>query len=244
MQRTQNFLFLAAITLLSGCGINYTEISQSEFPQGQSQDLKPEIAFNYIRSARVYDEFMTKGIFDALWLSDETRTAFVDLFVRKRGRDEDFHTGLLRRELDENMHYITFYILADVRGQDNTELNDRDAIWTMYLQAPSGETVPPVSIEHIDLSPEIKSFFAWRATQYKTPYEVKFPVTNIMGNEYLDNSGPFKLVLSSVERNVEMIWDEDHPELQDGKKKYVRVITQEYDKSEEEKRRDEDFYWI
>ncbi len=236
-------LSLALLLFLPGCK-SYLDISSREFPQGEANEQKPEIAYNYIRSAKVYDEYMTLGIFDALWLSDETRRAFVDLFSRKRGRDETFKTGLLQRELDENQNHITFYVLADVRGDDNTELNDRDAIWSMYLQAPSGEKVPPQSITHIELSPEIKSFFAWRATNYKEPYEVKFPVTNLAGNAYLDNSGPFKLVLSSVQRNVEMIWGDEHPELSQKKKKYVRVIKQEYDKSEEEKRKDEDFYWI
>ncbi len=234
---------LALLLLLPGCK-SYLDLSSREFPQGEENTQKPEIAYNYIRSVKVYDEFMTLGIFDALWLSDETRTAFVDLFARKRGRDEDFTTALLQRELDENQNHITFYVLADVRGDENTELNDRDAIWSMYLEAPSGEKVPPTSVEQIELSPEIKSFFAWRATNYKTPYEVKFPVTNLVGNAYLDNSGPFKLVLSSVQRNVEMIWGDEHPELTSKKKKYVRVIKQEYDKSEEEKRKDEDFYWI
>lgn len=234
------------ITLLfctSGC-INYTQVSQAEFPQGEEQELRPEIAFHNIRSARVYDEFMTLGIFDALWLSDETRTAFVDLFTRKRGRDERFHDSLLRRELDENSLHVSFFLLADVRGEEHTELDDVDAIWSMYLEAPSGEKVVPASIKKIDVSPEMQSFFSFRFTRYKTPYEVKFPIKNIVGNHYLDNSGPFKLVLASVDRRIEMLWG-DHPEVADDvKKKYVRVRKQKDDPAEAAKRKDEDFYWL
>jgi len=119
----------------SSC-VKYYEVAESEFPQGEEQEDKREVVHNNLRSVAVYDQYQTQALFDALWLSDEVRTTYVDMYCTRRGRLDEGKESLLRRQLEENRHWISFYILTDIRDNQYLGLNEKNALWTVYLEVP------------------------------------------------------------------------------------------------------------
>ena len=107
MKRTTYFpmVSIAALLLLSGCG-RIIDWGKTNFYQGEempsfSQEVKP-----FLRSVTIYDQLETKAWFDLLWLSDEVRTAYAKLHVERMGQSEEKYQAVLRRQLEENSHYI------------------------------------------------------------------------------------------------------------------------------------------
>ena len=88
-------IYVAAVmlVLLPGCG-RLVDWGKNNFYQGDQVDnyrcdIKP-----YIRSVTIYDQFTTRATFDALWLSDEVRLAYVDLHVSRQGKGEERKNAL------------------------------------------------------------------------------------------------------------------------------------------------------
>ena len=221
--------------------IRYNEVLKKEFHSGEESEVDRNVGANNIRSVNFQDQYMTQAIFDALWLSPEARSAYIDLYARTRGKDEQFSRGLLRRQLEENKHWISFYVLADVRGRTHAMLSDEDAIWQMYLILPSGDKVSPVSIKEVELNPEISAFFAQRASHYKVPYLVKFSAKSPSGDPLLSEGDTFKFVFSSIEREAELHFG---PDPKPTEPDFMRVRTRRIDAKRLRKNKDEDFYRV
>jgi len=204
-----NLCVVAVFVLLPGC-VPYHKIGKTEFPQGQSKDPARSILVNNLRSTRVYDQFNTLATFDVLWLSDQTRTYYTELYSTRRGKDAESTDALLRRQLEENKLWISFYVLADVRGDSNNQLlSEKNAAWTMYLKNTAGATVTPILVKEIMLEPEIMLMFGSLLNSFKTAFIVKFPVQDLAGAEYLKEKETFKLVISSVRKSCELEWSTD-----------------------------------
>lgn len=219
------FLLISLMFLVPSC-IKYHKILKKEFNQGQDHNDNREVAHNYIRSATVYDQFETRGIFNALWMADDVRAAYADVYCDKRGRSSEGKDALLKRLLEENKHWITFYMLADIRDRVHSSLSEKTPAWTMYLDVGNGEKIDPVSIKEVELDPEYQFFFGYRFNLSKVAYLVKFPAQDLSGVSYVKQGGKVNLVLSSVSKEVELVWDLSKI------KKGEKLI------------KDEDFYWI
>lgn len=170
-----NACLLVMLVFMTSC-VKYYDLVKSEFPQGKDQPDKREVAAHYKRTATVYDEFQTKAVFNALWLSDELRTAYVDVYCDKRGLSCDEKEEMLKRQLQENKYWVSFYVLADVRSKTNQSLSDENAMWTLHLKLGDYETLIPESIKEVDLDPEYQLFFGATFNLFKTAYLVKFPL--------------------------------------------------------------------
>lgn len=218
------FLAMGALVVLPSC-IPYNKVVKSEFPQGESYDDNREITYHNVRSTTVYDEFTTKGIFHALRLSDQARTAYVDVHCRKRGIIGEGKKAMLNRQLEENKHWISFYVLADIREKTYTSLSEKNSVWTVYLDVGNDINLAPESIKEVDLEPEYQAIFAHRFSLFKTAYLIKFPVTDGAGKHYDGDDVDLKLVVSSPYKKGELAW-----------KQSDSIIT-------EKLRKDEDFYW-
>lgn len=138
------------------------------FYQGESVTRYAKITHHYIRSAKVYDQFTTAASFDALWLSDEVRTAYTNTYALKNGKTEMMRKAYLRRQLEENRHFISFYVLTN-----NILLGESHNRWAVFLEV-DGVTYYPYEIKIIELSPEYQSFFGNRYNRFKTVWLVKF----------------------------------------------------------------------
>lgn len=228
------FLFL----LLAPACIKTYKLAPSESSQGKEHKDNREVVKENVRTARVYDQWETRATFDVLWLSDRAREAYVDSHCLRRGKDEHARDTMLQRQLEENQHWISFYVLADVRDPFHPSLSDTNAAWTMYLDVGGQDKVLPSSIKEVELDPEIVELFGFRFSKpkFKTPYLVKFPAKDVGGSPYVDASKPFKMIISSVNRQCELGW-------QGGQPVFVKTLQKVCSKKGK-LIKDEDYYWL
>ena len=91
-------LSVLGVLLLSGCaGNNIKDWAEETFYQSNAYKDDLTVVKRYLRGIRLYDQFTTLGIFDALWLSDEVRTAYSNIACRMTGKDEEASLTFLRR---------------------------------------------------------------------------------------------------------------------------------------------------
>ncbi len=216
---------LMCMAMLSGC-IKYYDLVESEFPQAEKEPDYRDVAHAYKRSKTVYEEFETKAGFDALWLSDDVRTSYVQMYAKKRGLAADGREELLKRQLEENKHWISFYVLADIRERGAGTLGDSATAWTMFASVDQ-QNIPAESVKECDLDPEYQLLFGASGVNFKTCYLVKFAIESAVSVKLGQQS--FKkiaLTMSSPKRKAVLQWHKEH--LKPNKKTLVS---------------DEDFYW-
>lgn len=228
MRLNIKFLMMIVLVVAPGC-IKYYDLAKSEFPQGEKQPDQREVAQRYRRVARVYDEFETKAIFYGLWLSDEVRKSYVDVYSSKRGLSDEAREEMLKRQLEENKHWISFYVLADVRDKTYTALNDKNAAWTLYADVDGKKIVPDKDgIRVLDyLEPELQLFFGKAVFDlFKTGYLIKFLVDPSLADQLTKGSvKQVKIDIHSTTKNCALVWQKEELESK-------RKVTS-----------DEDFYW-
>ncbi len=156
------------IMVLPGCG-RIIDWGKTNFYQGKelssfTTEVKPSM-----RSVVIYDQLETKAIFDVLWLSDEVRTAYAKLHILREGKSEEKLQSFLRRQLEENNHYITFYLLSTYE----VKLGVPEAQWSLFLML-DGREYYPFEVKEIELPYEYQLFFAERWNRFKVPYIVRF----------------------------------------------------------------------
>jgi len=220
----KNLLMMVIVMTLSSC-VRYDKLVKSEFPQGTSYDDNRDVTYYNVRSVTLYDQFSTKGVFNALRLSDSTRTKYVDVYTRKRGITGESYKAMLNRNLEENKHWISFYVLADIRDKTYVSFSEKNSFWSLYLDLGNGVTIAPESIKEVDVEPEYQAFFSHRFNLFKAAYLVKFPIFDSSGKRYEGDDVEMTLVISSPYKNCELAWKNS-------------------DKEQHKKlRKDEDFYW-
>ncbi len=226
---TLSYLVLVSLLVVLPSCVKYYDFSKEEFPQGKElDDHKKAVAENMKRVA-VYDQFHTDAIFDALWLSDPVRKAYVDINFQKRGKDEQAKQALLARQLEENKHWITFYVLADVRHKTHVSLTDKNSYWSLFLKLSDGQKVMPISVKEVDLEPEYQALFSYRFNGFKRSYAVRFPTSDLSGKQYLNEDNKFELVFSSPKRESFATWQDEENDTSAKKEKVLK---------------DEDYYWL
>ena len=138
-------LFLVVMLFLPGCS-KILQWGKDSFEQGEKVTDYTVVPREYIRSTIMYNQFKTQALFDVLWLSDEVRNAYVDTHIMRTGKSEEQKELLLRRELEENNHYITFYILS----LHSVSLIDLQPLWITSLKV-DGEVYQPIAIKSVDM---------------------------------------------------------------------------------------------
>lgn len=222
----------AIVFLFNGC-VPYHKLCKTEFPQGDDLELKQyAIAQLYLRSVSVYSQFTTLAIFDTLWLSDDVRNAYVCQNCVASGKNEDAKQALLNRQLEENKHEISFYVLADIRQNFGRNLSDKNSYWKPFIII-NDERIEPSLIKEVELDAEYKTFFDPKFSSLKTAYLVQFPAQSPAGVNYLDNCKEIKLVFSSVEKSCFMEWDVNK----------LHSETEKLIASHKRFKKNEDFYW-
>ncbi len=225
LRYTQAILQVSLLSCMLLCVtscVKYYEVVKTEFPQGTAKK-SPNLVAQYLKSVSIYDQFKTRALFDVLWLSEVVRTEYVHRYAERRGKDAQAHAELLNRQLEENKHWISCYLLADIRDRFNPRLNEKEALWSVYLRFTNGETIEPVSIKEVELESEYQNFFGSRFNPFKTVYLVKFPATNREGEAYPCSPGDFVFVVAAPDREALVTWSPLH--------------------TAENKKQDEDFYW-
>lgn len=212
-----------ALMMLSSC-VKYYEVIKSEVPQGEKLYDNRQITHNYVRSQRVMDQFITRAVFDVLWLSNETRRAYVDTVCRSKPDAE--RSAMLKRQFEENNHWISFYVLADIRHDVYKSLNDQNSEWRLYLKLSDGKRIEPVSIQEHEIEAEYQQIFGYRFSLHKTGYLVKFSTKSPDGKPFISADDSITLVMASPDRMTNFVWNKNDF------KESCELLA------------DEDFYWI
>jgi hypothetical protein len=193
-------VWLAVFLLLPGC-CRMADWHANTFYQGETVEQFAKIPQTYIRSLYLYDQLSTVALFDALWLSDAVRTAYVSAHTLKTGKGVEFRTNFLRRQLEENKHFITFYLLSS-----RAHLDDKDSAWSFSLRV-NGVLYTPLDIRVVDLNPEYSSFFGRRYNHFKTVYEIKFNALTTDEKPILDSTvREISLCIRSLDKKAELTW--------------------------------------
>ena len=216
-------VLLVCVVLMSSC-VPYHKLIKKESPQGTELDDQREVTYNNVRSVAIYNQFETRALFTFLNMSDATKRAYADLYCGRRGMTMQAKEEFLKRQLEENNHWYSFVVLADIRDKTCVSLGEKNAQWTFALDLGAGITLVPESIKEIDIEPELQHFFGHHFNLFKTAYLVKFPRHDASGQAFSAGSIN-KVVVSSPYKKAEVVWDD-----KDYKKK-------------QNVRKDEDFYW-
>ncbi|MFH1831574.1 MAG: hypothetical protein ABH827_02110 [bacterium] len=217
-----------SVLFLTSC-VPYYKLAKTEFPQGVDHKDSRDVTRNYVRTGKAFDQFTTQAIFDALWLSNDTRMAYIKAYSKRRGKEPAKQEALLKRQLEENKHWISFYVLSDIRDITHTALHEPNSYWTMYLEVECNKkviTLEPMSIKEIEVEPEFQEFFGKsRFNLFKNSYLVRFPVQDIDGKVYFAEGSKLTLVFSSPGKDIRLEWNTSDV------KKHGEIL------------KDEDFYW-
>lgn len=197
-------LMIGCMVLLSGCG-RVIDWGRSTFYQGDIVPVDTSKVQKNIRSIAVYDQFTTRAIFDALFLSDEIRMVYTDMHARKSGKNEDQYNAFLRRQLEENKHYISFYVLSLYEKPLGESISE----WNIFLRVDTrvGELVP-VEIRSIELPAEYRLLFGKKFNRFKVAYSVKFATRDAEDAAIIsDDTRTISLVFRALDKEVMLTWN-------------------------------------
>jgi hypothetical protein len=182
--------FVLGMLLLPGCG-GVTDWAKETFDQGKEHKENKKTVKKYLKSVRIYDQFTTIALFDALWLSDQVRILYADTYGAMHGRGKEVRKTFLRRQLKANDHFVTFYVLST----HQIPLNLKPAQWVLHLKV-NGKNYSPTEVKIVELSPEYELFFGSLLTKHKSPYEVRFDRKDPDGKDILQDAENIELYFS------------------------------------------------
>lgn len=187
---------------LGGC-TRIVDWGRTNFYQGDDVIQFSREAQRYIRSVTVYNQLRTVAIFDALWLCDPVRNAYTDSYALKRGKSLEQKQLFLRRQLEENNHFISFYVLSIY----TIPLGQSDGSWQLLLEI-NGNLYTPLEIKQVELTPEYRSFFSEKCNRFRTPYLVKFAAKDVDDKSLItENTKYIALHFRSIKKHTSLIWD-------------------------------------
>jgi hypothetical protein len=206
-------IFLGLLVLLPGCG-KVVDWVQGTFTQASSLDSRCEQAQKYIKSITTYDQLTTTARFDALWLSNEVRSLYCDLFAIKFGKTEEQKMTLLRRQFEENNHFISFYVLSLYE----CPLGDPQSEWALFLNI-DGKNYAPLEVKVVELSPEYVCLFGKKFNRFKLVYSVKFDAKNVEGFSLItQDTNNMSLYFRSTKKEAVLTWNIPFYTSEDAKK--------------------------
>lgn len=195
--------FVSALLLLPSCGrvIDWTERNFTQAPEIKTNIAQAQC---YIRSVATYDQLSTRARFEVLWLSDEVRAHYADLYALKFGKTQEQKKSFLRRQLEENNHFISFYVLSTYEYP----LGDAHSEWTFFLNI-DGKNYAPIELKTVELSPEYRYIFGKKKyNRFKVPYSLKFDAKNI-DDQFLITPETTNITLygRSLKSEVSFVWN-------------------------------------
>ena len=200
MKASMRLFLISGILLLSGCG-GVIDWTSETFDQGDTHKKDKIVISNYLKTKKIYDQFTTIALFDVLWLSDDIKTVYSNLYSKMHNRSEEVHQTFLRRQLKSNAHFISFYILST----HEAPLDIKPIIWSVSLKI-DGKTYQPSSVKGIEMVPEYQEIFGKLLTNHKRPYEARFERKDNDGVDILDNAKEISLYLSGPKHYTSATW--------------------------------------
>jgi hypothetical protein len=202
MKNYIHYTIMIMVLLLPSCG-RMIDWGKKTFVQTPTLQASITAAQKYIRSVTSYDQLTTRARFDALWLSDDVRINYANLFAVKFGKTEEQRKTFLRRQLEENNHFISFYVLSLY----DQPLGDANSEWTLFLNI-DDKHYAPIEIKSVELSPEYMYIFGKKYNRFKVPYSVKFDAKDI-NDQFLitPQTKNITLYCRSLSAEVTFVWN-------------------------------------
>jgi hypothetical protein len=192
------------LAILPNCG-RIIDWGKSNFNQGTNFDVTYKHVAPFIKSVTMYDEMTTQAIFEVIWLADEVRTAYAQIYSFRLGKDEEKKNVFLRRQLEENSHYISFYVLSS----HEVKLGDIDSKWSLFIDV-DGASYLPLSIKKVELPHEYQLFFGSKWNRFKVPYLVRFSALDVDQHQIITpESKNLNLYVRSVSKQNIFTWNLD-----------------------------------
>lgn len=196
-------MIVTSLVFLPGCN-RYVCWLTDVFNQGCKQPVPLRCIEKYIKSTRIYDQFETLGIFDALWLNRPVREMYLDAFASTRCLDPDAWELKIRQQEYEDEHYIMFYLLTWIPS--GSLLTDLCPEWHVQLRI-GCECFNPIEIRVVELCPEYQRFFGPWFTIFKKVYLLKFNAIDVHGNRLINRfTSSIDLVMSRLGTEGYMTW--------------------------------------
>lgn len=201
MKRIYHIAIIICLVGLSGCG-HVIRWAKGNFDQGIDMEQVSKVPRTYIQSAHIHRQFSTSALIDVMWLSDEVRTIYAQTYGLKNGKNEAMTKAFLRRQLEENKHFISFYVLTNL----NLSIGDHHNAWALFLKVDE-TTMAPNEVRLTELTPEFKAFFGKRFNRFKCVYLVKFNAKTPDGKSLItENSDHMELYFRSIEKEAVLTW--------------------------------------
>jgi len=198
----QYWIIFCLLPMLPGCG-RLVDWAKESFYQGDELYDYSNMPRQFLRWVSVYDQFETLGIFDALWLSVPVRASYARLHACRHGKSVEHEKAFLRRQLEENKHFIVFYVLSLY----SKPLDNEDTAWSLFLEV-NGKHYAPTEIKATDFAPEYRFFFGKRLSKFKIPYLVRFNAYDVENRPIITKGAErIRLIFRSVEKEVALSWD-------------------------------------
>lgn len=196
------YLLLASLIVLPGCN-KLIDYGSDTFNQVQKLDPHRDEAQKYLLSVTAYDQLSTVAKFDALWLSDDVRKVYSDLYALRNGKSDEQKMIFFRRQLEENYHFITFYVLSTYERP----LGILNGEWSLVLRIKDSYYLP-IEVKSIELAPEYIYIFGKKYNRFKTAYSVRFDAKDINDQLLIDEDTPsLMLNFRTVDKDVVLAWD-------------------------------------
>lgn len=213
-------LFMQCILFLPSCKV--TQWSESVFRQAQRvSDSYAATMRPFIKTAVIYDQFISIADFSALLLTDEARMIYLDYFFHRTFKTEEEQLIARQRLLTENDFYVTFYVVgyqqpvlytsgrALFSGEYQAQgsmLGGADAVWRTSMLV-DGKEYTPAEIRLVELPVEYRHFFGVNWSQFKFAYKIRFDRRDENNKEIL-TSGKHHVSLkfSSTIYDVKLEW--------------------------------------
>lgn len=191
------------VVLLTGCGGALKKWKEETFTQAKlyKSEENEAVVKQYLQSLSLYDQFETVALFDALWLSDEIKTAVSDIHVQLLGKNKEVRNNFLRRQLKDNSEYVSFYVLS----QHGISFVDHPTQWHLHLVT-DGNSYSPASIKLLEITPEYRIVLNKKLTPHKDVYEVKFLRKNSKGKDILEEGKELQLFFNGLHHFGTIKW--------------------------------------
>lgn len=206
----EGYLIILILLCVPGCG-KVVDWGKSNFYQGHEYDTYRAMTESYIKSVTLYDQLTTSAHFDVIWLSDQVRTAYADLHGARLAKSTELKDAFLRRQLEENDHFISFYALSIYE----VKLGIPESHWSLSLEV-DGKTYQPLEIKVVDLPYEYQVFFGTYFNRFKEPYQVRFSARDFEDNLIITpETKEIKLHVRSATKGYTFTWPVVQEEMSD-----------------------------
>ncbi len=202
--RGKGLLLFAASLLLWSCARPIPVGDPSaRFYLKSARPLENTIS-RWTRTQKLYRDFETIVILDALFRHPEVREAMAERLASSQGLTQEKAGALKKKEAKEAQEELEF-ILAVYTGE--VEWNDfhrEDSIWRLFLEDEGGRRVEPTSIRRLELfqkASPLLSIYRF-VTPWKETYSVRFPRKGLT----LAKGKGIKLIITSLLGKVELSW--------------------------------------